>query len=95
MHLSQQKLANESHISAGYVAEMELSRRFPSDTVLESLSAALSIESFQLLMPNDKASAYQAFCEQHAIYESWADRLIQTVKDRLPLPPPPVPVLPL
>ena len=83
MHLSQQKLAEGSNISAGYVAEMELSRRFPSDTVLESLSDALNIQSFQLLMSADDSRDYQAYRDQHVAYEAWAERLIQTVKDRL------------
>ncbi len=93
MHLSQQKLAEQSSISAGYVAEMELSRRFPSDTVLESLSDALNVHAFQLLMPTGEAAAFQAFREQHTSYESWAAQLIQAVKDRLPPEVPPVPAL--
>ena len=46
--ISQAKLAEIADIAPGYVAMIELEKSFPSDEVLERISAALKIEPTEL-----------------------------------------------
>jgi transcriptional regulator with XRE-family HTH domain len=68
---SQAELAERAGISAGYVGEVEMGRKFPSDEKLEAIALALGERPFRLLMgPEDLAEAMGP----DAVYET-AERL--------------------
>jgi transcriptional regulator with XRE-family HTH domain len=49
MRISQEKLADLSGVSAGYIANLETGRSFPSTEVLLKLSVALNVAHWKLL----------------------------------------------
>jgi transcriptional regulator with XRE-family HTH domain len=56
--ISQMELAERAGISAGYVGEIEMGRKFPTPEVLERLADALEVRPFRLLMsPDDVADS--------------------------------------
>ncbi|HUW42161.1 MAG TPA: helix-turn-helix transcriptional regulator [Rectinemataceae bacterium] len=56
--ISQMELAERAGISAGYVGEIEMGRKFPTPETLESLAEALELRPFRLLMsPDDVADS--------------------------------------
>jgi transcriptional regulator with XRE-family HTH domain len=54
MRLSQEDLAELSRVSAGYIANLETGRSFPSTKVLLKLSKAFRVEHWKLLMDPEK-----------------------------------------
>jgi transcriptional regulator with XRE-family HTH domain len=54
MRLSQEDLAELSGVSAGYIANLETGRSFPSTRVLLKLSKAFRVEHWKLLMDPEK-----------------------------------------
>lgn len=59
MRISQEELADLSGVSAGYIANIETGRSFPSTTVLLKLSRALNVEHWKLLVdPRKDEIAY-------------------------------------
>jgi len=56
--LSQAELAERAGLSAGYVGEMEIGRKFPAPDKLEAIARALGQRPFRLLMgPEDVTDA--------------------------------------
>lgn len=49
LRISQEELADRSGVSAGYIANMETGRSFPSSDVLLRLSQALDVPHWDLL----------------------------------------------
>ncbi len=56
--LNQADLAKKAGLSVGYIGEIEIGERFPSDEKLEAIAAALGLRPFRLLMgPDDVTDA--------------------------------------
>jgi len=65
--ISQMELAERAGISAGYVGEIEMGRKFPTPEVLERIALALEVRPFRLVMsPEDVADSAGA----DAIYDA-------------------------
>jgi transcriptional regulator with XRE-family HTH domain len=65
--ISQMDLAERAEISAGYVGEVELGRKYPSPEILVRIAAALGVKPYRLLMgPDDVADAAGA----DAVYDA-------------------------
>jgi len=79
--LTQAELAEKAGISAGYVGEVEMGRKFPSPEKLESIAKALALRPFRLLMgPDDVTDAMGP----EAAYETAAklkERLSKEIDD--------------
>ena len=58
-------------------------RRFPSAEMLAKLAQALKVAAFELLMSEDSVQQYQEFMDHQHLFEVWAERLIETVNNRL------------
>ena len=48
--ISQMDLAERAELSAGYIGEIEMGRKFPAPEVLERLAKALGVRPYRLLM---------------------------------------------
>lgn len=56
--ISQMELAERAGISAGFVGEIEMGRKFPSGENLERIAKALGLKTYRLLMgPEDLTDA--------------------------------------
>jgi transcriptional regulator with XRE-family HTH domain len=65
--ISQMELAERSGLSVGYVGEIEMGRKYPSDKKLEAIAKALGVKPFRLIMgPEDLTDALG----QDALYET-------------------------
>ncbi len=65
--ISQMQLAERAEISAGYVGEVELGRKYPSPEILMRIASALGVRPYRLLMgPDDVADAAGA----DAVYDA-------------------------
>lgn len=56
--LSQMELAEKAELSAGYIGEIEMGRKFPAPEVLERLAAALDVRPYRLLMGEDDVAEW-------------------------------------
>lgn len=54
LRLSQEDLADRAEVSAGYIANIETGRNFPSTAVFLRLSGALGVEPWKLLLDPQK-----------------------------------------
>lgn len=77
--ISQMELAERAGISAGYVGEVEMGRKYPSPDILERIAAALEVRPYRLLMSDEDVADAAG---QDAIYEA-ADRLRQRLSEGL------------
>jgi transcriptional regulator with XRE-family HTH domain len=80
MGLSQAELAEKAELSPGYVAELELGRKYPSPEVLEKLSAALELRPYRLLMDEEDETEDKAMTDVRA----FARRLAELIVSELP-----------
>lgn len=53
LHLSQEDLAERSGVSAGYIANLETGRSFPSSEILLGLSQALNVPHWDLVTDHE------------------------------------------
>ena len=73
--ISQMELADRADISAGYVGEVEMGRKFPSPEILERIAKALGVRPYRLLMgAEDVADAAGA----DAVYDA-ADKIKERI----------------
>ena len=77
--ISQMELAERAGISAGYVGEVEMGRKFPSPEILERIAAALEVRPYRLLMSDEDVADAAG---QDAVYEA-AVRLKQRLGEEL------------
>ncbi|MCL2809056.1 MAG: helix-turn-helix domain-containing protein [Treponema sp.] len=54
--ISQEKLADMCDSSQGYIAEIEVGKKFPSPEMIEKIASALEIESYCLFQNNAEAN---------------------------------------
>jgi transcriptional regulator with XRE-family HTH domain len=77
--ISQADLAERAGVSAGYIGEVEVGRKFPSAEKLEAIALGLGLRPFRLFMgPEDLADAVG----QDAVYET-AERLRQRISEEI------------
>jgi transcriptional regulator with XRE-family HTH domain len=77
--LSQAELAERAGISAGYVGEVEMGRKFPSPEKFEALAKVLGLRPFQLIMgPEDVTDAMGP----DAVYET-AEKLKKRLSEEI------------
>lgn len=77
--ISQMELAERAGISAGFIGEIEMGRKFPSGENLERIAAALGVKPYRLLMgPEDLIDALGP----EAVYET-ADRIKKRLEKEL------------
>jgi len=62
--LTQEKLAEMADISLRYLAMLELGKSFPSGEMLEKLSKALDIQTYQLFNPTSTPEGAVSHLEQ-------------------------------
>lgn len=65
MGFSQAKLAEIANIAPGYIAMIELEKKFPSDAVLEHIANALKIDHTELFSKACKAYLPDFFLRKH------------------------------
>jgi transcriptional regulator with XRE-family HTH domain len=77
--LSQAELAERAGISAGYVGEVEMGRKFPSPKKFEAIAKVLGLRPFQLIMgPEDVTDAMGP----EAVYET-AEKLKKRLSEEI------------
>jgi transcriptional regulator with XRE-family HTH domain len=77
--ISQMELAERAGISAGYVGEVEMGRKYPSPEILERIASALKVRPYRLLMSDEDVADAVG---QDAVYEA-ATRLKQRLGEEL------------
>ena len=75
--LTQEKLAEMADISLRYLAMLELGKSFPSGEVLEKLSQALDIQTYQLFDPTSTPEGAVLHLEQSIVAN--IERVVSTV----------------
>jgi transcriptional regulator with XRE-family HTH domain len=77
--ISQAELAERAGVSAGYIGEVEVGRKFPSALKLEAIARGLGLRPYRLFMgPEDLADAVG----QEAVYET-AERLKRRIYEEI------------
>jgi len=77
--LSQAELAERAGISAGYVGEVEMGRKYPSPEKFEAIAKVLGLRPFQLIMgPDDITDAMGP----EAVYAT-AEKLKKRLSDEI------------
>jgi transcriptional regulator with XRE-family HTH domain len=77
--ISQAELAERAGVSAGYIGEVEVGRKFPSAEKLEAIARGLGIRPFRLFLgPEDLADAVGP----DAVYET-AERLKKRIYEEI------------
>lgn len=77
--ISQAELAERAGMSAGYVGEVEVGRKFPSPEKLEAIARVLGLRPYRLFMgPDDIAEA----TGPDAVYET-AEKLKKRLSDEI------------
>jgi transcriptional regulator with XRE-family HTH domain len=75
--LTQEKLAEMADISLRYLAMLELGKSFPSGEMLEKLSKALDIQTYQLFNPTSTPEGAVLHLEQSIVAN--IERVVSTV----------------
>ena len=86
LDITQAELAERAGISAGYVAEIEIARKFPSLDIIAQLAAALHTRPYRLIMTEKDiaAAAETAGIEQgYAVVRRLKERLDEEMRDLL------------
>ena len=80
--LSQSKLAELCNISTNYIVQMELGRKFPSASVIETLAKVLEIHFHQLFVDDDLTEVSRKHIEK--VEKTKADIIeeISTILDK-------------
>jgi transcriptional regulator with XRE-family HTH domain len=73
--ISQMELAERAGVSAGYVGEVEMGRKYPSAETLERLASALGVKPYRLLMGEEDVADIGG---SEAVYEA-ADLIKETI----------------
>ncbi|MCX7027787.1 MAG: helix-turn-helix transcriptional regulator [Spirochaetes bacterium] len=76
MGLSQEGLAELSGLSAGYIANLETGRNYPSSGSLLKLSQALKVEHWRLLVDPEKDEIAYTRNELSMIFEKAKDLIL-------------------
>jgi len=77
--ISQMELAERAGISAGYVGEVEMGRKYPSPEILERIAKALGVRPYRLLMSDEDVADAAG---RDAVYEA-ASRLKQRLGEEI------------
>jgi transcriptional regulator with XRE-family HTH domain len=56
--ISQMKLADMCNTAASYIGEIEISKKFPSITMVERIAAALKVDAYRLFMDDSGKPLY-------------------------------------
>lgn len=73
--LSQAELAKASGLSAGFIGEMEVGRKFPSAVAWEKLSDALGVRPYEFI--------YEPGSEDSAAIMKYRERVVLRIMDHL------------
>ena len=83
--ISQMDLAERAELSAGYIGEIEMGRKFPAPEALERLAIALETKPFRLLMGENDAAEWGGLDVYYAAADEIRERLnreIDSLKQR-------------
>jgi len=78
LQLSQMDLADRTGMSAGYIGEIEIGRKFPSPESIEKLADALEIRPYRLFMGERDTAA-----EDGAAYSAAVDDIKDKINSQL------------
>lgn len=72
---SQMKLAERSDLSTGFIAEIEVGRKFPSPTSLQKIADALGLKPYQLFIDREEKDKFERYNVISELYKELKDRI--------------------
>jgi transcriptional regulator with XRE-family HTH domain len=78
--LSQMDLSERAELSASYIGEIEMGKKFPALPALEKIAAALKTKPFRLLMGEDDVAEWNGGEAYYAAAEALQARLNDELK---------------
>lgn len=72
---SQMKLAELSDLSTGFIAEIEVGRKFPSSSSLQKIADALGLKPYQLLIDREEKDKFERYNVISELYKELKERI--------------------
>ena len=72
---SQMKLAELSDLSTGFIAEIEVGRKFPSASSLQKIADALGLKPYQMFVDREEKEKFERYDLITQLYKELKDKI--------------------